>query len=325
LKSWVAIFEKLEKQPRRLSNQTFLSFEALLHDELTEEVCFELRHKIVFPMDESTYCGVSRSLIVRLCRATALVDDASKLSDIFMDEARAAGQYIIHGSNQDDLTFDSTNILQRYVLENAGTMKRLAPGRKIFLVHEDDEALRPIPLPVDKVAQKICLHTQWYLCRMVMFIVNTFARQYLPEAEANRIDRQLCLEFKITTEAKKHLLDHEIKVSKEEVNFDLFAPKISNSGLEEQRIEEENEPFWAAEMWLVEEQVDAVATENNGSGKSSKQRKIKGMKQRGDRSGPGSSGRNGSASLIFWALVYPVLTASGWEIEKGNRPLGAYV
>mmetsp|Transcript_32065 Transcript_32065/g.78101 ORF Transcript_32065/g.78101 Transcript_32065/m.78101 type:complete len:819 (-) Transcript_32065:233-2689(-) len=324
---WTALFEKIDSEPL-LKDTTNTKF-AVLGEEIVEEICFGLRSKIVFPMDESTWCGVACSLIDRLCVTIARHECAEgngnrdkKLAAAFLDAACVAANSILDETNRDDLAFDSTDILRRYVLEKARLAKKLRSETKIYLVRVDEESLRPGHLPVDKSSNEIQFHKQWYLCRQVVFIVNAFAERYMSDEGGKLLKEHICERFNITTDAQKHLLDHDIKVIEEEEHYYLFKPPESKDCREE-RIEDENSSFWDSEIWNEAAQVDANAKRliEQQTGQLGKTRKIKRSKRKG---GTGSSGRSCSGSLLFWALVHPVLEKCGWETEKGNRPQGTY-
>ena len=321
---WTALFDKIDSEPL-LKDNTGANF-AILWDEVVEEICFDVRHRLIMPMDQSTYCGVARGLINRLCVTVARQNCAHLgndkkckiLAGAFIEKARVAANNILHES-RDDLVFDSSNIVDRYVLQNARIIKKLRSKPKIYLVKSDEESYRPAHLPVNKPSNSIQFHHQWYLCRQVAFIVNVFAERFMSDTAAKLLKEQMCKEFSIPADSQQHLLDHEIKVSEDEEHYSLFQPPESSNRREE-RIEEENSSQWDAEIYHKEEQVDAVAKrmieKQAGIPKTQKRKRPK-------RKGSGGQ-RSSAGNLLFFALVFPVLEERGWEMEKGNRAQGTF-
>lgn len=324
-KSWGALFEALGGDPT-LADSKGVSFMKSISDEAIEEVCYALRLKLVHPMDESTYCGVARSLICRLCQATARHTSAWVGSDadhtalykIFVVEANRAAESILKENKLDDLAIESKDILKRYVLEDSNLIKKLnkkRKGAKVLMVSKGKDYIRPAALPINRASGGFTLHTQWYLCRQVIFIVNIFAAEFLGEEASLRLNDQLCCDFKIEDEARNYLLDHPIKTDDKD-DFVFLSSARTEKDLKGNQLK------WDEEIYHDLEAANARALYEAGVRVTTKMQKSKQQRRR-LHAATGTGCHRGS-SLVFWGLLWPSLERMGWFIQNGNRPNDFY-
>jgi hypothetical protein len=293
---WGAVFDILARFPH-LKDSKGVSIKNIFDKEVTEELCFDVKEKLVSPMDESLWCDTAIRLTKSLCDATAKVlwqrqshrnPESDDLVHIYMNEALSAAQEVRNPCNLNRLSFDcgfqgecglSKATLSELQRSDSGISR---PGAKIVMSRigqvsgeaalNTSGELAGMPRPITNFSnQAHKIQETWYLCWQVIYVVDAFASKFLK----NFSREKLCSSLGISVDTASYAIRKGIKI-------------------------EEKEPISSTRR------------------KPNKNDKLKSKKT----AAPQNKTRPQRANnALFWDIIWPCLKDElDWHLENGNRP-----
>jgi hypothetical protein len=294
--SWQELISVLEQFPDT-KDSNGKNIKEVFVAEIVEETCYEVKKRIVEPMEESLWCEVSMRLVTSLCIATAKAfwkdggADQESLFRKFMQIGERAKFDIRGGSDARGLAFfpkfeGSAGLKDKAFPRRSGTagevMTKLAKADNPDCVKASPELsdeLLAIPIPIENVTEPKIQET-WYLCWQVIHVIDSFAQRYLRESPYSL--EKLC--------SALHVDANTISAAIRSITYGRQPSHRKNS------------------------KRKAPSRDPGGPKKKSRKKEAK----TGQR-GPSES------KAFMWPIIWECLTRKcGWHLENGNRPNDFY-
>jgi hypothetical protein len=295
---WSELFSVLEKNSMVQDRNGTVIWDELCRESM-EEICFEVRKKIVLPFDESRWCPIAVEVTQNLCVATAKSlwsqgksTSVEMLSQEFLEIAKKAAHEITGQALSARLAFNN-DFEDLFVFDEPGLKDIVGKGEQIVVTKktlavgdESDKSVSPVLIGVrtacdDSKDHREDIHTTWYLARQVFFLVDTMAQ------------------FALASAYSRELL-------------------VTNIGLDVR----------TASLAVAK----AVVPRRGSRMDENKYLRYKAMKQTGNKLRKGEATKSKGAtpnektnSALFWNIIWPELKdEQGWTLIHGNRPHDFY-
>jgi hypothetical protein len=169
-KDWSSVLVMLENLCSQ-HEDAYKLWEAIRR-EATEECCYMIHPNLLLPCHEDVFCGLAIDLISDLSTAVIKHDELDVLFKTFMELAVKASAAVHNSVDMDKLTLAS-NCWKMYSLESRTMIKDQPEGTRCILTYVAPE-IDPKPVIVDDLTIKdpqlrSIVHTQFYLCRQVIY------------------------------------------------------------------------------------------------------------------------------------------------------------
>ena len=310
--SWSDLFALLEKYPD-INDLNGHSIMKSVEAEIVEEVCFQLRKKVVSPMNESLWCNVAIRLTKSLCYATVKASCRNQqqsqkgLFEMYIRLGSRASEELRQPSRYKDLAFypkfngvfagvDEVTVAKLAHNFSSSSLKsdvpcevltRLVTSRRPVQGEKVPPELVVVPTPIeifelsnkenmDNQSQKVVLEIQesWYLCWQVINIIHAFSMTFLSDSSYSL--EQLCSTLSVDSNIAAYTLKEMMEKSTK------TAKRIKRKL--------------------------PMTSSNKPPKKPKSNKKVK----------------RDNKSHLFWTIIWPCLTDVGWQLHVGTRPTDYY-
>jgi hypothetical protein len=306
--SWPILMDLLDKYPNLVDGKG-IDVRSKFREEVTEDICYGVSSYLFCPCNESIWCDVASTLTHDLCYIIAQdrwnyskIKHSTDLSEALVQKALEVSEAIRNPKSINTLNFDA-GIWKRYALNNRGGIAKEPRGTTCLMTLANDcqgpEKRLPAPFilrgksAMDQTHILKNIHKPWYLVRQILFVVDTFAKRYLPDDKSYSFEI-LRQKLGVTSEASSLFLKRDIEL---DLKSSLFYGK-------------EFESIYSTGNKLnpFDERSSRKRSMNTALKTKTKKPRITPVRK-----------------LLFWDVLIKRLQESGWNIERGGRPNDWYL